>query len=83
MAVSSKYGTVLVEIEPGNPLNNTDEPVFVLRARDKVALQCLFMYKQGALAAGAGPEIERGMAREFTRFNEWRQAHPELVKVPD
>lgn len=83
MAVSGKYGQITVEREPGNPLNGTDEPVFLLRARDKTAVLALVTYQQSAKANGAGPMIEVMMNETIIRFREWQKAHPDLVKAPD
>lgn len=83
MALSSKYGDVQVNLEPGNPLNDTDEPVFILRARDRTSVLALTMYLQGALGNGAGHQVAVGMQEEIRRFRTWQAENPELVKIPD
>lgn len=75
MAYSNKYGSVTVENDSvNNPLNGTDEPVFLLRSQDMTALMNLKNYA----------ELNREMASEleqvFSTFVEWQERHPLRVK---
>jgi hypothetical protein len=82
MAVDAKYGRIEVENEPGNPLGE-DEPVFLFRARDATILELLGLYDELCAESGSPPAHTRGIQEAVHRIREWRNAHPELVKVPD
>jgi hypothetical protein len=75
-----KYGRVTVENAPGNPLGE-DEPVFLIRGRDAVAIVGILAY--GHAAEAAGVDLATGLSNVIARFEEWQQANPELVKLPD
>lgn len=77
MAVDLKYGEVTVEKEPGNPLNGTDEPVFVIRARDKSALMIIGEY------AKINSHLKDSVEDAYQAFYRWRDENPNLVKMPD
>ena len=60
MAVSGKYGKLDI-------LNNgEDEPVFILRARDKLAEPALVMYE--TLASSHGAAVTKGLTNEIEHF---------------
>jgi hypothetical protein len=64
MALSGKYGKVSI-----GKLGE-DEPVFILRARDKLALPALEMYK--ALAASHGARVGASLQQEIEAFQRWK-----------
>lgn len=79
MGIDRKYGQVITE-HGHIPL---DEPVFVLRARDKLSVQAIAHYMQLAEEAGS-PERHVAMAAgTATVFQEWQDAHPDQVRTPD
>ncbi|MBE0431127.1 MAG: hypothetical protein IBX67_04800 [Dehalococcoidia bacterium] len=71
MALSSKYGKVDIS-KVGD-----DEPVFILRAQDKLAEAAIGMYR--ILAASHGSELARSLDREIETFRNWQGAK----KLPD
>jgi hypothetical protein len=71
MAQSGKYGKVDI------PNIGADEPVFILRAQDRLAEAALAMYQ--ALAASHGAGIARDVEAEIRRFRQWDGAK----KLPD
>jgi hypothetical protein len=71
MAVSSKYGKVIIS------KIGEDEPVFSLRAQDKLAVHAIAMYR--ALAASHGAAVSKGTEREIESFRNWKGAR----KLPD
>lgn len=71
MAVSSKYGKVnIAKI-------GSDEPVFILRAQDKLAETAIGMYK--SLAASHGSKVVSSLDKEIEVFHKW----PGAKKLPD
>ncbi len=71
MAKSSKYGKIDI------PKIGEDEPVFILRAQDKLAEAALQMY--GALARSHGSRVSNGIEQEIEAFKKWTGKK----KVPD
>lgn len=75
MAISGKYGKVNI------PRIGTDEPVFILRAQDKLAEAAIEMYK--ALAASHGSSLAKDIQKEIDAFKNWggRKKTPDWVKI--
>jgi hypothetical protein len=71
MAVSAKYGKVNI------PKVGDDEPVFILRAQDKLAGFAIVMYQ--ALAASHGAAVANDIHKEIESFRNWKGAE----KLPD
>lgn len=71
MALSGKYGRLDV------PRVGTDEPIFILRAQDKLAEPAIEMYRQ--LAASHGCEIAHALQGEIDSFRQWQGKK----KLPD
>ncbi len=71
MALSGKYG------ETDIPNIGEDEPVFVLRARDKLAEHAIEMYR--ALAASHGAPVADTLQKEVDSFRRWSGQK----KIPD
>jgi len=71
MAISGKYGRLNI------PKIGEDEPVFVLRAQDKLAEPTIEMYR--ALAASHGYRLAQGLQKELDGFRQWKGAK----KLPD
>jgi hypothetical protein len=71
MAVSTKYGKVNI------PRIGDDEPVFILRAQDKLAEAAIGMYK--LLAASHGSKLADSLDREIISFQRWSGSK----KLPD
>jgi hypothetical protein len=71
MAVSGKYGKLnITKI-------GADEPVFILRAQDKLAEAAIDMYR--ALAVSHGRQLASSLQKEIDAFKKW----PGAKKMPD
>jgi hypothetical protein len=64
MALSGKYGKINI------PRVGEEEPVFILRAQDKLAGPTIAMYQ--LLAASHGRPIADAVQKEAERFQNWR-----------
>jgi hypothetical protein len=71
MAVSGKYGKLSV------PKLADDEPVFILRAQDSLAVTAIEMYR--LLAASHSCEIAGSVQKEIENFRNWSGSK----KLPD
>jgi hypothetical protein len=71
MAISSKYGRVYISKIGDN------EPVFILRAQDKLAETAINMYK--SLAVSHGSKVVLTLDKEIDAFRKWTGAK----KLPD
>lgn len=71
MALSGKYGKIDI------PNIGEDEPVFVLRARDKLGEHAIEMYR--ALAASHGAPVAHTLQKEIDSFRRWSGQK----KIPD
>jgi hypothetical protein len=63
MAISGKYGKVDI------PKIGADEPVFILRAQDKLAETAIEMYR--LLADSHGCRLAGSLDKEITAFRRW------------
>ncbi|MBI2908821.1 MAG: hypothetical protein HYX92_14355 [Chloroflexi bacterium] len=71
MALSAKYGKVNI------PKVGENEPVFILRAQDKLAQPAIEMYR--SLAASHGAKLADSLQQEITSFQRWNGSK----KLPD
>jgi hypothetical protein len=71
MALSGKYGKLDI------PQIGADEPVFILRAQDKLAAPTIEMYR--LLAASHGSQVAGAVQKETEKFQQW----PGSKKMPD
>jgi hypothetical protein len=71
MALSGKYGKVNI------PNVGEDEPVFILRAQDKLAESAIEMYR--SLVGSHGSPLADELQKEIDAFRRWRGPK----KMPD
>jgi hypothetical protein len=71
MALSGKYGKLDI------PRIGEEEPVFILRAQDKLAAPTIEMYR--LLAVSHGRQLADAVQKEVERFRQW----PGSKKMPD
>ena len=71
MAVSGKYGKLRI------PKVGDEEPVFILRAQDKLAEAAIAMYQ--ALAASHRSKVAASVRKEIAQFKKWKGPK----KIPD
>lgn len=69
----------IVNRETGKPIPD-DEPVFILRAQDKLAQQALQAYRTMTASAGLNPA---SIDERVTAFAAFAEAHPERMKLPN
>lgn len=75
MAIDKKYGKVKIEGIPA------DEPVFILRAQDKLAFPIISRYANMADIAGCKPEFISAVRQVTIEFGEWAETNK--TKKPD
>ncbi len=63
MAISDRYGKVNI------PKIGADEPVFILRAQDKLAEPAIQMYQ--VLAASHGSALAKDLGKQIQSFQQW------------
>ena len=73
MAVSGKYGHLNI------PGIGDNEPVFVLRAQDKLAKPLIKIYHELVNSHGCHREFREGILEEHKRFDMWGG----VPKLPD
>jgi len=71
MAISGKYGKVHI------PKIGEEEPVFILRAQDQLAMYAIEMYR--LLAASHGASVGGSLDDEIASFKHWKGR----MKIPD
>jgi len=71
MAISGKYGKVTI------PRIGENEPVFILRAQDRLAAAAIEMYR--SLAASHGVPLAGSLQKEIETFRQWKGT----TKLPD
>jgi hypothetical protein len=71
MAISGKYGSINI------PGIGEKEPVFIIRAQDKLAIPAIEMYK--ALATSHASPLASSLNREISSFQQWKGK----TKLPD
>ncbi|MBA7486248.1 hypothetical protein ES707_21804 [subsurface metagenome] len=71
MALSGKYGRLDI------PRIGEEEPIFILRAQDKLAEPTIEMYR--LLAASHGCQLAEALYKEIESFRQW----PGVKKMPD
>jgi hypothetical protein len=60
----------------------SDEPVFVLRARDLYSVTVLGAYLN-SVKEGSPSEHVQAVENVVADFVQWREQHPDLVRIPD
>lgn len=63
MGVSQTYGKVAI------PTVGENEPVFILRAQDKLAESAIEMYR--LLAEAHGCQVDEALSKEISCFRQW------------
>jgi hypothetical protein len=74
-----KYGTVTSDRRTFHP----GEPVFIVRAQDRLAPELLRRYYTLCLAAGCDDSHLSAIDDVRRSFTAWQAEHPDLVKIPD
>lgn len=83
MAQDLKYGEVTVERDSDLPLNDSDEPVVVFRARDQLLKDLLYYYAQMCSVAGCDPTHLDAIRLAQNNVEDWQIKNSSLTKLPD
>lgn len=89
MAYDLKYGDVTAsrgDVTHGSsigatPLNESHEPVFILRAQDVTSTATLLAYRDECIAMGAHPDHIASVKRVIDEFVGWQSKNS--TKMPD
>lgn len=79
MAEDRKFGRV----ETSRIGLGEDEPVFIIRAKDKASIPALLGYAEAAYHAGASAEFVQDVIASVRRFEAWQEKNGDIVKTPD
>lgn len=77
MATSRKYGKMHIEGI------DEDEPVFIIRAQDALAVAAIGAYSEAARTRGSTEEFVLEVRETAKDFTTWRAENPGRVKNPD
>lgn len=77
MAQDSKFGRVTTEFGD----IPEDEPVFLIRAKDMLAVEALWAYRGLSRAGGCNSEHLSALEHTIATFEEWQVSNP--TKLPD
>jgi hypothetical protein len=84
-----KYGKISAERgdvthgEGGVPLNESDEPVFLIRAQDAAAVPAIRCYLECEGDVGAAQETLQAVETAADEVAGWQGRNADRVKVPD
>jgi hypothetical protein len=79
LGTDGKYGRV--STEHGDIPD--DEPVIVVRARDKNSAPLISAYWE-LCKRGGSPQFHLDLVEQtYKRFTDWQEAHPDQVRTPD
>jgi hypothetical protein len=59
-----------------------DEPLFILRGRDFLAVQAIYHYLEEMIESGCDSERIAAVRKVAKQFVDFEVAHPERVKLP-
>lgn len=75
----SKYGRITAE----NKEIPEDEPLFIVRGKDRLAPALIEKYANLAEDYGASEEFVNEIWSLYWEMKDWQHAHPDRIKVPD
>jgi hypothetical protein len=83
-AIDGKYGTdgtYLYNLVSGEVLPD-DEPLFLLRARDRLAVGIILEYLRSCMEDDCTDLHVQGVREVLIKFEHFRREHPERMKQP-
>jgi hypothetical protein len=93
MAYDMKYGRVTVDgdsvdalavdTDKAKAFNESEEPVFIIRAQDALAVPAIARYQSLAIEAELPMEFINALNEVIANFAEWQTDNAEVVKKPD
>ena len=66
----------------GEPIPD-DEPLFILRAKDTQALNCIWEYWRGIAMRAPKSGLASSILERVRLFDEFAKKHPDRMKFPD
>jgi hypothetical protein len=60
-----------------------DEPLFMLRAQDQLAVQAISDYSSMSAANGVNQDQQHAVQQALDQFKVWQRVHSDRVKLPD
>jgi len=60
-----------------------DEPVFVIRGKDLLAINVVNFWIEEATLAGVNKEKIEAVEKHFAAIRDFQEQHPERCKIPD
>jgi len=74
-------GEEIIKTSNGDPIPH-DEPLLILRARDRLAIPILKIYQQLAIVDGCNDWFMGELAKTLKQFEDFAKLHPERMKQP-
>lgn len=82
MALSTKYPDVQIELPEGFTPIADDEPVFIVRGQDGLAVAALRGYVTKCAEAGVEQSHLNAVEAELHRWETWQASNPTRIKMP-
>lgn len=79
IGTDQKFGQVTAE--RGSPASQ-DEPCFVIRGRDELAVRSLKMYRELAMREGLAVSFLTDIENLSMEFAQWAQGNPDQMHLP-
>ena len=64
-------------------VTKTDEPIFIIRANDKISIEILFSYLAKAAKAECDKEFLEDILNVIQNFQSYQQVNKNKIKLPD
>lgn len=77
--IDGKYGRITAEKKEFRE----NEPVFLIRGTDALAVETIYSYAKYCQAAGCGQEHIEQIEIHLEKIRKWQQQNNHLVKLPD
>ncbi len=74
-------GDEIIKTTNGEALPD-DEPLFLFRARDRLALRALWAFEEASQRDGCNEYHMKGIWAAISKFTEFREKHPDRMKQP-
>lgn len=80
MARDKKYGIYFI---PNEHKEYEEEPIFIIRGKDKAAPAAIRAYGNAALENGSSPVILADCLTRADEIEEWQERNKDIVKAAD
>lgn len=82
MPLNSKYDGLQIELPEGFTPIEDDEPVFILRGQDGLAIAGIRGYLTKLSEANADQSHIESVSDELQKWEGWQAANPDRIKMP-